>query len=131
MEGRRCVRGGERGRAAIGRRRLEGGERGQAAIEVLGALPALLAVGLVVLQLLAVGYAAVLAGAAAEAGALALAGGGDPEQGVRDSLPGWSRARARVNVSGGTVRVELRPPSLLAALSRELEVTGRASVSGP
>ena len=115
----------------MGRPSPRGGERGQAAVEVLGAVPALLAVGLVVLQLLAVGYAAVLAGTAAEAGALALAGGGDAEQGVRGSLPGWSRARARVSVSGGTVRVDLRPPSLLASLARELEVTGRASVGGP
>ncbi len=60
--------------------------------------------------------------AAAEAGALALAGGADPRAGVRESLPGWSRARARVEVSGGTVRVRLRPPSPLAAVARRFEV---------
>ena len=98
---------------------------------MLGAVPALLALGLVVIQLLAVGYAAVLAGAAAEAGVLALAGGGNPEKGARSSLPGWSRARASVDVTGGTVRVRLRPPSLLSSVSRRLEVTGRASVGGP
>lgn len=106
-------------------------ERGQAAIEVLGAAPALLALGLVVLQLLAVGYSRVLAGTAAEAGALALAGGGDAERRVRDSLPGWSRARARVAVSRDSVRVRLRPPSPLASLSRGLEVGARASVGRP
>jgi len=108
-----------------------GNERGQAAIEVLGALPALLALGLVVLQLLAVGYAAVLAGAAAEAGALALAGGGDAERSVRDALPGWSRTRARVDVSADTVRVKLRPPSPLGSLSRRLEITAGAAVGAP
>ena len=56
-------------------------------------------------QLLAVGYSSVLAGNAAEAGALALAGGGDPRAGARAALPGWSRAHARVSVSGGEVRV--------------------------
>ena len=107
------------------------GERGQATVELLGALPALLALGLVVMQLLAVGYSAVLAGSAAEAGALALAGGGDPRAGARDSLPGWTRARASVSVAGGTVRVRLRPPSPLRLVARRLAVTGRASVWSP
>ena len=97
-------------------------ERGQATVEVLGALPAMLLLGLVALQLLAVGYSAVLAGAAAEAGALALAGGGDARAGVRESLPGWSRAGASVSVSRGTVRVRLRPPSPLRAVARKLAV---------
>lgn len=113
------------------RLRWRRGERGQASVEVLGAIPAMLTLGLVVLQLLAVGYASVLAGAAAEAGALALAGGRDPETGVRESLPGWSRARTRVSASGGTVRVRLRPPSPLAVISQRLEVTGLASVGMP
>jgi len=103
-------------------------ERGQASVELLGALPALLALGLVILQLLAVGYSAVLAGAAAEAGALALAAGGDASSGAREALPGWSKAKARISVSGDTVRVRLRPPSLLAILERELAVGATASV---
>ena len=103
-------------------------QRGQATVEVLGALPALLLLGLVTLQLLAVGYAAVLAGAAAEAGELALAGGGDARAAVRQSLPGWSRAGASVAVSRGTVRVRLRPPSPLRAVARKLAVRASASV---
>ena len=106
-------------------------ERGQASVEFLAAVPAMLALGLALLQLLAVGYSGVLAGAAAEAGALALAGGADPRAGARDSLPGWSRSRAQVAVSGGSVRVRLRPPSPLRALDRRFEVTGRASVESP
>ena len=108
-------------------RRLPG-ERGQAAVELLGAVPAVLVLALVLAQALAVGYASVLAGSAAEAGALALAAGADASAGARESLPGWSRAGARVEERGGDVEVTLRPPALLEALGRRLEVTGRAAV---
>lgn len=106
-------------------------ERGQALVEVVAALPAMVVVGLVLLQLLATGYSAVLAGGAAEAGALALAGGGDARVAVERALPGWSEARVRVEVSGGTVRVRMRPPSALAAVARKLEVEAEASVELP
>ena len=112
-------------------RTVTGGERGQAAIEVVGMLPAMVVVGLVLLQLLAVGYAAVLAGGAAEAGALALAAGADARAGAKDALPGWSQARARIAVSGGDVEVRLRPPSPLRALAERLEVGARAEVEAP
>ena len=106
-------------------------ERGQADVEFLGALPALLVVALIALQLLAVGYASVLAGGAAEAGALALAAGADPRAGAREALPGWSRARAEVAVSGGRVVIRLRPPALLDALARRLKVRAAAEVELP
>ena len=106
-------------------------ERGQALVEVVAAVPAMLAVGLVLLQLLAMGYSAVLAGGAAEAGALALAGGGDPRSAVRHALPGWSEAGARVEVDGGRVRVRLRPPSPLALVGSKLEVSADAAVELP
>jgi len=102
---------------------------GQAAVEVLGALPLLLGVGLAMAQLLAVGYAVVLAGNAAEAGALALAARADAEASVRNALPAWGRADASVHVSDGRVTVRLRPPSLVTALSRRLEVASSASVA--
>jgi hypothetical protein len=107
------------------------GERGQATLELLGLLPVLLVVALAGAQLLAVGYSSVLAGNAAEAGALALAGGGDPRAGARAALPGWSRAHARVSVSGGQVRVRLRPPTLLRSLAERLEVSTSAAVEAP
>jgi hypothetical protein len=103
-------------------------ERGQATVELIGALPVLLILGLVLLQALAVGYAAVLAGTAAEAGALATAAGADADAGAKESLPGWSRAHARVTERGGTVRVHLQPPSPLRIIARELEVDADASV---
>jgi hypothetical protein len=104
------------------------GERGQASVELVGALPLLILLGLVLFQLLAVGYAKVQAGAAAEAGALALVAGGDLRTAARESLPGWSRAHARVEHEDGVVRVSLRPPSPLGALARELEVHAEAAV---
>ena len=105
------------------------GERGQAAIELLGALPVLVGLALAFAQLLAVGYAAVLAGNAAEAGGLAIAAGADPRASARNALPGWGRAGATMDVRNGRVTVRLRPPSLLAALARRLEVESTASVA--
>jgi hypothetical protein len=104
------------------------GERGQAQVELLGAVPVVLVLGLVLMQALAVGYSSVLAGTAAEAGALALAGGRDARAGARDALPGWSRARARVRVRDGRVRVTLRPPGPLRIVAGKLEVAGEAAV---
>ena len=94
-------------------------------------IPALVAVGLGLMQLLAVGYASVLAGGAAEAGALALAAGKDPRAGALEALPGWSETRARIGVKGGRVEVRLRPPSPLDALAEGLEVTASAAVEKP
>jgi hypothetical protein len=104
------------------------GSRGQASVELLGSLPVVLLVGLVLLQLLAVGYAAALAGNAAESAALAVAGGGEAVAAARDAVPGWSRAGMRVTVRGGRVEVRMRPPSALDALSRKLEVQAHAAV---
>jgi hypothetical protein len=107
------------------------GERGQAALELLALLPLLLAVALAAAQLLVVGYASVLAGNAAEAAALALAGGDDPRAAAHEALPGWSRTRARLSVAGGHVQVRLRPPTLLRALNGRLEVSAGAAVGAP
>jgi hypothetical protein len=104
---------------------------GQASVELLGALPVVLVVGLVLLQLLAVGYSAVLAGNAAEAAALALAGGADARDAAREAVPGWSRARMKVAVDGGRVDVTMRPPAALDVLARELEVSATAAVEAP
>jgi hypothetical protein len=106
-------------------------ECGQAVIELLAALPVVLAVAAAAAQLLAVGYSSVLAGNAAEAAALAVAGGGDPRAAAREALPGWSRAHVRVSVRGGEVHVNLRPPMLLRPLADELEVAATASVEAP
>jgi hypothetical protein len=100
-------------------------------VELLGWLPVVLLVGIVALQLLAVGYAKVLAGTAAEAGALALVAGGDARAGVREALPGWSRAHARATVRDGRVEVRLEPPSPLRAVAGRLAVRASAAVEAP
>jgi hypothetical protein len=106
-------------------------DSGQATIETIALAPVIVAIGLAILQLLAVGYANVLAGNAAEAGALAIAAGADPHDAVKQALPGWSRARAHVEVDGGRVDVHLRPPSPLEALAEGLEVSATAAVEAP
>jgi pilus assembly protein CpaE len=106
-------------------------ERGQGSVEFVGLLPLVLVVALGMAQMLAVGYSSVLAGNAAEAGALAMAAGGDVAAGARQSLPGWSRARARVDSGRGRVSVRLRPPSPLRLVSRKLEVHAEAAVNAP
>lgn len=105
--------------------------RGQASVELLGAVPVVLLLGFVLLQLLAVGYAAVLAGNAAESAALAAAGGGDALQAARAAVPGWTRARMRVAVRDGRVDVRMRPPAALEVLARRLEVHAEAAVAAP
>jgi hypothetical protein len=107
------------------------GHRGQASVELLGAIPAVMVMALVLFQVGAVGYASVLAGSAAEAGALAMAAGADAAAGARESLPGWSRAGAAVTTGHGRVQVRLRPPAATDALSRALEVTAEAAVNAP
>ena len=104
-------------------------EKGQAAVELLGALPILVGLGLALAQLLAVGYAAALAANAAEAGALALAARADAQASARKALPGWSDAHASVEVDDGRVTVRVRPPALVSALARKLEVASTASVA--
>lgn len=113
--------------SARGEPRVEAA-RGQATLETIALVPAVVAVGLGLMQLLAVGYTSVLAGGAAEAGALALAGGGDPGVAVKRALPGWSESRTKVEIEGGRVELRLRPPSPLHALAERLEVTAAAEV---
>jgi hypothetical protein len=102
-------------------------ERGQATVELVAALPALLLVALVALQLLVAGYAMTLADGAAEAGALALASGGSAAEAAREALPGWAEDDVRVAVEGGEVSVRLRPPSPIDALADRLTVSSSAA----
>lgn len=110
---------------------LRGSTRGQASVELLGAVPVVLLLGLVLLQLLAVGYSAVLVGNAAEAAALAVAGGGQAVEAARAAVPGWSRAHMRVAVRDGRVEVRMWPPTALDAVAKQLEVHAEAAVDAP
>lgn len=107
------------------------GERGQAAVELVAGLPSMLLVALIVMQLLAVGYTAVLAGDAAEAGALAMARGGAPETAARSALPGWARSGMTVRRAIGAVHVQMRPPRLVPWVGGLLRVKASAAVAAP
>jgi len=100
--------------------------RGQASVELVAALPALALAAALALQLLLVGYSLTIADGAAEAGALAGAAGRNAEQAAREALPGWARDRSEVTAEDGRVRVELRPPAPLSALSESLAVSSEA-----
>lgn len=101
-------------------------ESGQATVELLVAVPLLLLAGVVSLQLFVAGCALSSADGAAEAGALALAGGRSARAAAFEALPGWARDRASVSVSAGEVSVRLPTPSLLPAISDALVVNSSA-----
>jgi hypothetical protein len=103
-------------------------EGGQAAVELVALVPVVVGLGLIVLQALAGGSAATLAGHAAEAGAIAVVQGRDPRAAARDAVPGWSRAGLSVRVDGGAVRVRLRPPALSDPLAERLAAEAEARV---
>jgi hypothetical protein len=106
-------------------------ERGQASIEVVAAVPAILLVGLLCLQLLATGYAASVADGAAEAGAIALASGLPAEEAADAALPDWARDAASVESEGGRLTVTVQPLSPLAPLAHALEVSSTAWARTP
>jgi hypothetical protein len=106
-------------------------ERGQASVELVGALPALLLLAAVIAQLLVVGYSAILAGNAAEAGALAVARGGVAQAAAREAVPGWIRGGVQVSAGTSAVRVRMRPPALIPGVGRLLHVDATAAVAAP
>jgi hypothetical protein len=106
-------------------------QAGQASIELLGGLPALLLMGVILMQLLLVGYTAVLAGSAAEAGALAMAAGGTPRSAVASAVPAWARRGVQVRTVRGVVQVSMRPPSVIPRLGDVMRVHASAAVAAP
>ena len=102
--------------------------RGQATVELVGLVPLCAAVALGGGQLLAAGAVHELAGTAAQAGAMAMLQGGEPERAARAAVPGWARGRMEVRVAGRRVRVRLRPVGLVpgAAGALAAEVTADA-----
>ena len=138
LRARRFADRSERGQTAVelvagspARRFADRSERGQAAVELVAGLPALLLIAAVVMQLLAVGYAAVLAGDAAEAGALAIARGSAPAPAARAAVPGWARGGMRVQRGVGAVHVQVRPPRLLPWVGGRLWIRASAAVAAP
>jgi hypothetical protein len=111
-------------------RRLGAEADGQASVELVAVLPVATAVALAAAQVLAAGWSAELAGHAAEAGAIALGREEDPRAAARDALPGWSRDRVGVRISGRSVRVRLPPPTFVPGLAGALTATAHAD-AGP
>ena len=68
---------------------------------------------------------------AAEAGALAIARGGMPEQAARAALPGWARGGMTVRRAVCAVHVQMRPPRLLPWVGGLLRVRASAAVAAP
>jgi hypothetical protein len=104
---------------------------GQASVELIAALPAFALAAVLALQLLLVGYSLTIADGAAEAGALAGAAGRDARDAAREALPGWARGRSSVSADDGRVRVEVRPPAPLRAISKALAVSSEAWARPP
>ncbi len=117
-----------RAASALGERLAAPG--GQGSVELLAVLPLAAMVALTAAQVLAAGLSAELAAHAAEAGAIAIAAGQDPRAAVRESLPGWSRDRVTIRVSGRAVRVRLPPPTFVPRLAGALTASADAD-AGP
>lgn len=107
------------------------GERGQSQVELVAAVPFMLLAILLVLQLLGMLHAQSSVDGAAQAGAIAVVGGRDPERAVLEALADWPRRRVDVDVEGGRVRVEARPAVLLPGLSGLLSVSSSAYARPP
>ncbi|WP_051325079.1 pilus assembly protein TadG-related protein [Candidatus Solirubrobacter pratensis] len=104
--------------------------RGQASIELIAFLPLVLLIALAVFSFAAAQAAHEEAGAAAEAGALAILQGREPRQAARDALPEGTRERARIEVDGPSVHVHVRPNLPIAALADTLAADEHAH-AGP
>ena len=104
---------------------------GQASVELVAGAALTFLVALLIFQVLAAGYAAVMADHAAEAGALALANGRPAGDAARSSVPAWPDGATRVRIEGDAVEVTLVPPSPLPFLRGRLAATGRAVVRRP
>ncbi len=96
------------------------GERGQASVELVGLLPLLVVVGLAASQVLVGALTRERAGAAAQAAAMALADGADPEAAARAAVPGATPGQLSVRRDGRRVTVRLRPRVALPALTDRL-----------
>jgi Flp pilus assembly protein TadG len=106
------------------------GESGQASVELVLVAPLIVLIVLAAAQLLAAGAAGELADHAAEAAAVAVLQGEDPKAAARDAVPGWSRKRMSIQVTGRRIRVRLQPPSPIPALAGLLEAS-RDADAGP
>ena len=101
-------------------------EDGQASLELVAAIPLLLALLALIGQLAIAGYSLWSAGAAARAGARAAYVGGDSTDAAMGALPPSLRDRAEVDSSDG-VAVRVQAPALLPG-APDLPVTARTAL---
>lgn len=93
---------------------ISGRQSGQAAVELIAAVPIMLAALLLVAQLAVAGHALWSAGDAARAGARAVLVGADPEDAARRALPFWLDPGAEVEAGeGAAVEVRVGAPALI------------------
>jgi hypothetical protein len=104
-------------------------ERGQATVELLGIVPAMLALGLIVWQLALVGHTAWMAAHSARAAARADLVDEDPEAAARSALPHAVEPGLEVRAEGtGATRVDVPVPLVWRASGSPVEITARAAL---
>ena len=104
-------------------------EEGQASVEMVATLPAVLLVGLLVLQLALAGHTAWACANAARVAARAAAVDRDAERAARSALPRRLERGLRVHkLDDGAVDVRVRVPLLLESLGSIATVHARASL---
>jgi TadE-like protein len=103
-------------------------EDGQATVELLGVVPALLALGLVVWQLTLVGHAAWMAAHAARAAARADLVGEDARAAARSALPQALEPGLRVHAEDGATRVEVPVPIMRPEWGGPVRIAARAAL---
>jgi hypothetical protein len=106
------------------------GEAGQSTVELIGMVPLLVVVVLAAAEVLAAGAVRVAGSSAAEAAAMAVVQGNDPQDAARAAVPDWTHGRLGVRVSGRHVRVRIAPPSLLPGTASLLATIAEAD-AGP
>ncbi len=105
-----------------------GGGRGSVSLELIGALPVVLATTLIAAQIGIAGYALWSAGTAARAGARAVVTGKEPRGAAENSLPPVLRGGLEVK-GRDPVRVGVRIPKLLPLIP-DTHVYASSSLGG-
>ena len=105
-------------------------DRGQSSVELIAAVPLVVAVAAAGFTAVAAHTAAEQAGEAAAAGAVALLQGRPAAVAARSALPAGARSRAHVRVDGRAVTVTVRPRLPIPRLADEFTATVRTH-AGP
>ncbi len=110
--------------------RFAEGESGQATVELVALLPLVFVITVTAAAVLAGHGAQEQAGAAAQAGAMALLQGGDPRAAAQRALPPATRARATITIAGRRVTVRVRPSLPVRAVAAAMTAEASAE-AGP